>query len=996
LTYIEFLCIFLVKKNDIFSKEIFLGNHNFFLINFSLFSSYIYNSSPENRSDLHQIYKLIVKSGELCKKEGNFCLAFDIFERALDLVKRFDNNKGEEVKCLINLGQLCWNLGQIDESSKKYRKALSIAKNSNLREMQKECWRALEIYRLYSEGKQYHFEGQRQKSIEIFQRAIELSRKSASKEHEIRCLRSMSLIYWELNNFRKYYALNELALTIAQSLNHREEQGNCLYNIGLYYWKLDDYSKALNYYDKAFIIAQKFKNKKIESACLTNSGIIYEKLGNYDKALENLKRALTIDQQLGDSVNISIDLNNIGTMFRAKGIIFGNDKDFYKALDYFNKCLRLTKKASIRKAEIDIFKKTEVQALNNIGTIHIDLEKYHNALKYLQLGYKKGKEIQDLEAIGMILGNMGIVHLCQCNYEEAIKSFQRAIEFANLVGARQILWEAYFGLGQCHEKRNEFSQAVKCYKKAIDIIDHIRSQISLDTYKAGFARDKIKVYELLINILYRVSTDSTANNYDREIFHIVEKAKARAFLESLGESKIDVRERLSPKLKKEEKEILGRISLVNQELFKGDLSKKRKEGLLIELQQVEDEYIRLISKMRVEIPEVADLVSPVPCQVEQVQKLLDGKTVLIEYFLCENQSVVFFITKNEMVVYPLPSRDRIEKSIKAYLKILGDSPKGKFRGSLAACRISQELLFSVENIPNYIENLIIIPDGVLYYLPFETLILHNHNKVWKNDYLIENYNISYVPSSSILLFLSKKKTNNKNPKSLLAFGNPSYTIKNSLKGLKYKTYIEILSESYLSQGYDISPLPYSEREILKISRYFPKKRRDIYLEEEAKEETIKKIFLKDYQIIHFACHGFLDEERPFRSALVLSLDGDSQEDGFLQVREIFNLRLNADLIVLSACQTGRGKLENGEGILGLPRIFFYVGAKSVVLTLWKINDESTSELMSLFYHYLSCGNNKAKALRLAKLKMINSKFCHPFYWAPFVLSGDSGFTQNFE
>jgi len=162
---------------------------------------------------------------------------------------------------------------------------------------------------------------------------------------------------------------------------------------------------------------------------------------------------------------------------------------------------------------------------------------------------------------------------------------------------------------------------------------------------------------------------------------------------------------------------------------------------------------------------------------------------------------------------------------------------------------------------------------------------------------------------------------------------------------------------------------------------------EIYLRDKAKEEAVKDNSLKNFQIIHFACHSFLDEKFPFRSALVLTLDNDPREDGFLQAREIFTLKLNADLIVLSACQTGKGRIERGEGIFVLPRIFFYSGARSVLSTLWTINDKSTSKFMEYFYGYLLQGKNKAEALRSAKLKMINTQYPHPFYWAPFILNG---------
>lgn len=914
----------------------------------------------------------------------------------MDLARKI-GNKEWEAKCLIDLGILYWNIGEPEESSEKYKKAMSIAKKLNLKDKLEHCRIALEIYRLYTEGKKLYNSGEHQKSIDSFKQAIDFAREIGSKEHEVKCLRQLSITYFELSYLKEFFSLNKEALTIAQSLNHKKEEGNSLIHIGIFYEKLDNYSKALNIYEEALTIAKAIKNKVNESACLTNIGAIYAKVGNYDKALEYLTEALTIDKQLGDNVYISIDLNNIGETFRAKGVISGKKGDFLKALRYFKDCLNLTRKTIYKEKEVFDLMQNEVYALNNIGFVHTDLKNYHGALEYFKSGYERAEEIQDIEGMGMLQNNMGIARYNLGFYEEAIKSYQEAIELANKISDRQVLWEAYFGLGQCFEKRKKLTQAVMSYKRAIDVIDYIRSQIFLDTYKVGFIRDKFQVYEFLINLLYRLNIEDTSSSHADEIFHVVERAKSRAFLESLGESKIDIRESLSSGLKIRENELSSGISLIIKELSRSDLSQKRRKELLSKLRQEEDEYISLISRMRVEVPEVASLVSAEPCSVEQVQQHLDWKTALIEYFLGENKSFMFFITKKAYGVYGLPSRREIEKSIKAYLKILSVSPRGEFKGTLAAKRIYRELLFPAGmDIPESVESLIIVPDGILYNLPFETLIRSTRDQSPQDDYLVAKYKISYVPSSSALLFLYGNKAKHGSQKGLMAFGNPSYMLKDQSKGKKSKTQVDILRELYLDQGFDFSPLPYTEREILEISSYFPEDRKDIYLKDEAREEIFKEAPLKDYQIIHFACHGFLAEEFPFRSALVLSLDDDPKEDGFLQVRELYNLRLKADLVVLSACQTGKGKLERGEGILGLPRIFFYAGARSVMLTLWRINDESAAKFMNLFYRYLSQGSDKAQALRLAKLDMINSKFSHPFYWAAFVLNGDSNSKLNFK
>jgi len=383
------------------------------------------------------------------------------------------------------------------------------------------------------------------------------------------------------------------------------------------------------------------------------------------------------------------------------------------------------------------------------------------------------------------------------------------------------------------------------------------------------------------------------------------------------------------------------------------------------------------------------MILPETCQLEQVQReLLDKKTALIEFFLGKKQSFMFLIKKDDYDLFSLPPRDKIRNSIKGFLKELSDLPRGKFRGSLAAKRLFHQLLGPLEkNLNDSIENLIIIPDGLLYYLPFEALIMGPQDVSSDGKFLIEDFKISYAPSCSSLLFLKKREIKIRPRKSLLAIGNPIYEA-GELARSNSQNSSRIFQEIYEDQGFDLSPLPYTKKEIKEISRFFQRGYKDIYLGKVAREDLIKNISLEDYQIIHFACHGLHDEMFPFRSGLVLSLEGNIKEDGFLLVREIYDLELAADLIVLSACKTGKGELENIEGVLGLPRIFFYCGAKSVVSSLWEVNDKSTSKFMSYFYKHISLGESKSQALRMAKIKMLKSKYCHPFYWASFVLYGD--------
>ncbi|MHB8093583.1 MAG: CHAT domain-containing protein [Candidatus Aminicenantales bacterium] len=612
------------------------------------------------------------------------------------------------------------------------------------------------------------------------------------------------------------------------------------------------------------------------------------------------------------------------------------------------------------------------------------------AISYYQSGLKSAALIGLTEEKAFLYNNMGEAYLLLNNTRDASTYFQKAISLGVDNKFGRILWEAYFGIGQCAEKENNGQAAISYYNKSIELIDKIRSRIFIDTFKAGFARDKLKVYERILNLLFKAYEENPSASRIEELFSVVEKAKARAFLETLGDARIDLRQDLSPGLKKREEDVSREISAALFELSKPALGPDERDGLFLKLGRAEDEYVRLISEMRTERPELANLVSPELCSLRQIQEsILDDKTGLVEYYLGETRSFMFFATKKEMHLYPLPAKSVIEASLKGYLKILHSSPRGNFLGNKAAERIAGEILFPLK-LPSSqsIDKLIIVPDGVFYYLPFEALRLSDDKDPFV-QYLVERYTVSYAPSSSSLLFLTQKESGPRS-KRLLAFGNPVYQREGSGPGMGQQTAGEILREFYLNQGFYFSPLPYSKKEIRDISRHFPAGEVDIFLGGKAKEETLKSMPLAEYRIVHFACHGLLDEQVPFRSALVLSIDEDKGEDGFLQVREIYNLRLNADMVVLSACQTGRGRLESGEGLLGLPRIFFYAGAKSVISTLWPINDKSTSILMRSLYEHLSKGESKSQAIRSAKIKMLNSKYAHPFYWAAFVLNGDSG------
>jgi CHAT domain-containing protein len=341
-----------------------------------------------------------------------------------------------------------------------------------------------------------------------------------------------------------------------------------------------------------------------------------------------------------------------------------------------------------------------------------------------------------------------------------------------------------------------------------------------------------------------------------------------------------------------------------------------KRQINIEMEREEEKYIRLISEIRAEARSRSQKISKEICSISQLQaKISDDKTVILEYFIGEEKSYLIIIKRNYAKIFVLSGRDDLERSLRGYIKLFSFSSNDNKVGVEAAKRIGKELIpITKGEIFEDAEAIIVIPDGILHYLPFETLRAGIGRG---SGYLVEKLVISYCPSASSLFFLKEQKKRSLGQKMLLALGGPNYE---TLQASECeKSNINELSHLYREQGIRFPSLPFSKREVLEIGKLFEKNMRTILVGEKASEEVIKKLPLNEYRLIHFACHGFLDERNPFRSALVLSLNAQKEDDGYLQMREIYGLALNADLVVLSACQAGSGIMESTEGPMGLAR-----------------------------------------------------------------------------
>ncbi len=930
------------------------------------------NSSKYSSLTVSDQYSKLFHEAEEFQKNGEFEMAIEIFAQTKKIAKNF-SYKEKECDALIKLGLLYWNIGKLEISLKYFSDAQSLAKEIGMQNLEEKCKNSLEIYSLYNQGKKYRSLGDTQKSIESFNKAIDMSRALESKEHEVKCLRLLSITYWEALNFHEYLSLNEQALAIARLLNHRIEEGRCLKNIGLFYLKIDNYSKSINFFEKALLIAAHLENDRMISDYLNLIGISYRNIGNYSKSLDYLTKARANADKIKDLYLLSLILDNIGNTYRNRALLNDNEEDFYQAIKNYEESLLIARKNN------DL--KTQIEVLNNLGSVNTDLKNFYPALEYFQEGYKKALEIQDVESIGMILNNMGIVHFNQGNYEESTKYYQKAIDLAQGLEGGQILWEAFFELGNAYARQNKIFEALKNYKSSIRIIENIRSQIKLEELKASYlGTDKrIEAYQNLIHMLVTLHNSDKEVGYDLEAFNYLERAKARSFLDSLEVAQVDISLGINFKLINREKEIMKDISTIYNNLLAAGLSSEVKEKLHQELTEKENELETLKREIRSKSPDYADLKYPEIISLKETQKrLLDSKTAFLAYMVGNQNSYGFAVTKNNLKIFPIPVRSKLQDLVSSHLQIITDKDSIDFD--------SGKELFKILVLPaldKKIKKIIFIPDDILHFLPFETLIAQQNKFHW----LIEDYEVAYAPSiSSYREIVQRKiKTGSRQRSDILAFGDPDFgSMESETNGE------DIFQNFYSSNAFNFYRLKYSGTEIDRISSLFNKKRRDVFVREKATEERLKNLELDDYKIIHFATHSLIDDKIPARSSIVLSLNNNKEEDGFVQMREIYNLKLNADLVTLSACQTGLGQYIRGEGIAGLNRAFFFAGSSSILMSLWAVNDQATYQLMERFYTHLRSSEQIASSLRKTKLEMIASdEVSHPYFWAGFIVTGES-------
>ena len=773
------------------------------------------------------------------------------------------------------------------------------------------------------------------------------------------------------------------------------------FNKGSIYIIQSNYDKALDYHEKAIELYSKIRRQddNIFGSLFNNIGIIYENFGEFDKAIEYYKKSLDFDLQPNTYVRA---LSNLASCYHSMK-------------DYNNS--ELTYKYAIAEAE-KYFGRNSFISSNlylNYGNLCDEIDKHDEAHKYIYKSFSINSQIKGLSDsfLANNLTQLGIHHSNHGEYLIALEYFQLALISAvesfhegdvyqnpskedlfvdlNLFNALYSKLKTFFQYYLDQTKnQQDLLTAYETAVLSVELNDMIKSSFAAENSKLIFTSRTNELYNLAVLIAVELYELTGNMEYFEKSFELSERSKGAVLLSSIRESEaIDIG--IIPEDIRLEETTLKNTITTYKKLILDEIQKENPDSIKLVLWKNEVfarslRYDSLVASIEIDYPDYYNLkYSNETARIGDIQNELENSELLVEYKIIDTILITFCVSRDTVFLVKSKLGEDFLSTVESYIGFINSFPTVSNSLNVFKAFVSNSnelfsiLIEPIYNIESY-SKIIVIPDDYLLYMTFEALVQEKDLGDKANyrglNYLIKDYVVSYANSATILMHkVSKRKKNGR----LLAMAPDYDNIEERLEN-------PAISLRNLSQY--LNPLDFTLKEVRSISSVFNGR---LLIEEEATEKNFKEV-ASNYGILHFAMHTIIDDENPLTSKLVFSLNNDSIEDGFLNTYEIYNLDLNAELAVLSACKTGIGKMSKGEGIMSLARGFLYAGVPGIVMTLWEVEDISSATIMEDFYKFLKKGYRKDRALRDAKLKYLESADqlnSHPYFWAAYVQIGDN-------
>ncbi|WP_392534355.1 CHAT domain-containing protein [Nostoc sp. C117] len=848
--------------------------------------------------------------------------------------------------------------------------------------------RSSEAFTVAHLGKIYSDLGQQEKALDYLNQALLLRRQLGDKTGETITLNNIGSTYSDLGELQKALDYFHQALLINREIGDKTGEARTINNIGNVYLNSGESQKALDYFQQSLSLRREVGDKLGEARTINNISLIYLDLGQKQKALDYLQQCLPIYKQMGDESAESISLNNIGTIYLDSG-------EQQKALNYLQQSLVLRKQIGDKLGE--------ARTLNNIGNVYSKFGEKQKALDYFHQSLPLFQSVENKLGLAANLNNIGSIYSDLGEQKKALDYYQQSLPLYQKVGNRGGEALTIYNIASAQRKQGNLNAALTQIKIVINIVEDLRTKINSQELRTSYFATVQNYYQFYIDLLMQLHKQQPSQGYDALALQISERARARSLLELLTEAKADIRQGVEPKLLSQEKNLQQQIDVLEKrriQLLGGNYTQIQLQALEKENEAVLEQYQQVQTQIRATSPHYAALTQPQPLSLAQIQQqVLDEDTLLLEYSLGENRSYVWAVTNKSITSYELPKRADIEAIVQKFRQEI-TTPYLKHSPSIDA--LSKIILAPVApQLQN--KRLVVVSDGALQYVPFGALTKPNSQQTSSYEPLLINHEIITLPSvSTVAILRSEHKERKPATKTLVVLADPIFSIDDERLQSKVQVppapvpedNLNTLALSRATRDSDISfkRLQFTRQEAEEILALVPADKAKSAFDFTASRNTATSNDLSQYSIIHFATHGILNSKHPELSGIVLSLFDNKgvPENGFLRLHDIFNLNLKAELVVLSACKTGLGEEVKGEGLVGLTRGFMYAGSPRVVVSLWSVDDQATSELMKVFYKkMLQEGLKPAAALRTAQLEIWRTqKYAAPYYWAAFTLQGE--------
>ena len=950
--------------------------------------------------------------GKINLSQADYPKAIDHANKSLDLMKKIGDRNGQAIN-LDNLGSSYYYTSNYTKSLEYFNQSLKIHRSMNNSEG--------EALTLNNIGNVYVALTDYDKARTAFSDSLIKGRKAKNRQVEAATLDTLGYIHGRLGAYQEALENHKKALELQRLSGNVAGEGICLNNIGQIHQESGQYPESIEYFEKALILLERIGDIFASSKCTNNIGVSLASMGEYSKALEYYADALKSQQKSGDLLGAAGASHNIGSVYMKLG-------QYSKALEYYNEALSITRKTG-NKADCSVMLINVANALNRLGKDSEAEKAYLEAIKIRQdtglptisatdefanflLDNGKLSKVETFSKNGLNQWTLGRIALLRNDCPVARNHFEETVRVGERNRNADFIFVGHTGMGRSFECLGKYDQARAHYEKATKITEDMRSGLLpaerasfLDVRLAGFARSDAA--KGLARVLMKLKKPE-------EAIAPIELTKARAFADHLYRTNATGASQVPIQLLQEEQALVSSVAVLKKAISKTDpkTQAERYENLSNDLKLKSSRLEKLIDTLRSKHPAYAAAKYP------KAMVLSESTIHPLEYvivFDVSSDGVTALLTHEKKILrssWVDWKEAELSEAVQRFRKPLETLKFIDFEHDLGRTIYARLLKEVLTGVPKG-SPIVIVPDGPLAILPFEALVTGGEVKWEKGKsgfhhpdglvFLNDDHPVTYYQSLTAMTLGRNLAGSTPRGRGIAVIADPIFEITDKraqiTSGARIATRdgdksIELMRamEDFSQGKFRLTRLEGTSVLAQSLEKIYGKDCLVLEGMKAGKNDFMSKVAsnMNRFGSVVFATHGAMSSQIPGLMEPFLALTMvPPGTDGFLKMSDILSMKMNVEIVALTACQTGLGKDVSGEGVMSMGRAFQYAGARSVLMTLWEVEEASATKLTEAFFKHRKDGKSKLEALHAAREEIRKAGYRHPYFWSAFILVGDA-------